>query len=120
MFKFNLPFDPKNLSFYYGYIIVPAAIVGMLMSIPGQTAGFSAFTEPLLADLKIDRSTLALGYFLGTMTSGLLHPKGGIFLDTYGTRKTIFCISICFGIILSIFSYCEPILSFLVDENKRP
>lgn len=83
------------------------------MSIPGQTAGFSAFTEPLLTDLKIDRSTLALGYFLGTMTSGLLLPKGGVFLDTFGTRKTIFTVSICFGIILTIFSFCEPILFFL-------
>lgn len=113
LFKHNIPFNPKNLPFYYGYIIVPAAILGMLMSIPGQTAGFSAFTEPLLGDLKIDRSTLAMSYFLGTMTSGLLLPKGGIFLDTFGTRVTIFLVSLCFGLVLTVFSFCQNILSFL-------
>ena len=85
----------------------------MLMSIPGQTAGFSAFTEPLLKDLDINRSSLATGYFLGTMVSGLLLPRGGVFLDHFGTRKTIFIVSICFGLVLTIFSYCQPILSFL-------
>ena len=112
LFKNNIPFDPKNLSFYYGYLIVPAAICGILMSIPGQTAGFSAFTEPLLGDLKIDRSTLAAAYCLGTMTSGLLLPKGGIFLDKFGTRITIFTVSICFALVLTLFSFSQQILFY--------
>ena len=88
------------------------------MSIPGQTAGFSAFTEPLLGDLKISRFSLALAYFFGTACSGMLLPKGGVFLDTYGTRKTTFCVSIFFGIILTIFSHCEVIFSFLASNLK--
>ena len=56
---------------------------------------------------------LATGYFIGTLTSGLLLPKGGIFLDRFGTRKTIFIVSVCFGLILTTFSYCQVILSFL-------
>ena len=113
MFKSTTPFDPKSLPFYYGYLIVPAAICCMLMSIPGQTAGFSAFTEPLLKDLKIDRSSLSIAYFLGTMTSGLILPKGGIFLDKYGTRITTFIVSLSFAAVLTVFSVCQPILSFL-------
>jgi len=44
----NKPFSPARLPFFYGWIILFAGIIGMLMSVPGQTVGVSAFTEDLL------------------------------------------------------------------------
>ncbi|MCM8532783.1 MAG: MFS transporter [Lentisphaeraceae bacterium] len=113
MFKSHIPFSPKKLPFYYGWLIVPAAIAGVLMSLPGQTAGFSAFTDPLLNSLGISRSTLAFSYFLGTISSGFILPKAGRFLDRFGTRLTIFIVAFSLGIILTTFSYCEFILKSL-------
>ena len=51
--KPDSPFDPKSFSVYYGWILLPVAVVGVLMSMPGQTAGFSAFTEPLLRTIIV-------------------------------------------------------------------
>ena len=52
----NIPFPPSGFPFFYGWIILAAGIVGVTMSIPGQTMGVSVFTENLLADLDIDRN----------------------------------------------------------------
>ena len=118
MFKENIPFKPSGIPFYYGYIILPAAVLGVLMSIPGQTAGFSAFTNPLLKDLNLNRSTLAFSYFIGTTCSGMLLPRAGRMLDTLGTRKTIFLVSLMFGVVLTLFSYCQQIFLFLENNLK--
>ncbi len=104
MFKNHIPFKVLHFPFYYGFIILPAAILGVLMSIPGQTAGFSAFTNPLLKDLQIDRTILATGYFAGTACSGFLLPYAGKVLDRIGTRKAIFIVSLSFGTALFLFS----------------
>ena len=80
------------------------------MSIPGQTAGFECFTNPLIKDLGISRSHLALSYFIGTVSSGFILPKAGKLLDEYGTRPLIVSVSICLGIVLLIFSHVELII----------
>ena len=110
MFKSETPFAPKNLPFYYGWVIVPATILGVLMSIPGQTAGFSAFTNPLITDLGISRSNLALSYFIGTVSSGFILPRAGRLLDQHGTRPVTVVVSICLGLVLIIFSHIESII----------
>ena len=46
------PFPPSRLPFFYGWVILGAGIIGILMSIPGQTMGVSVFTENLLEDLE--------------------------------------------------------------------
>ena len=43
----HLPFAPKKIPFFYGWAILVFSALGILMSMPGQTTGISAFTEHL-------------------------------------------------------------------------
>jgi len=80
------PFRVDKFPFFYGWIILIAGTLGVLMSIPGQTMGISVFTDHLLEALKIERTTISLAYMLGTITSGLLITRAGRFYDKYGAR----------------------------------
>ncbi len=82
----NIPFAPSRFPFFYGWIILAAGTIGVLMSIPGQTMGVSVFTENLLADLDIDRNYLSLAYLIGTVGSGLLITRAGKLYDRFGAR----------------------------------
>ena len=82
----NIPFAPGRFPIYYGWIILAAGTIGVLISIPGQTMGVSVFTENLLSDLEIDRNYLSLAYLIGTVGSGLLITRAGKFYDRLGAR----------------------------------
>ena len=62
IFSAEFPFSPKKVSFYYGWVILGVAMLASISSIPGQTAGFSPFTEPLLERLGITRTQLSSCY----------------------------------------------------------
>ena len=82
----NIPFAPSSIPVFYGWIILAAGTIGMLMSIPGQTMGVSVFTENLLDDLEINRNNLSLAYLIGTVGSALLITRAGKLYDSYGAR----------------------------------
>ncbi len=42
-------------SFYYGWIVLIVAAAAMVGTLPGRTQGLGLITEPLLADLGLDR-----------------------------------------------------------------
>ena len=84
----NFPFAPEKLPFFYGWAIVAAATVGVVLSIPGQTMGISVFTDHLIAATGLTRLELTYTYLGGTLASSLLLPRGGLFLDRHGSRIT--------------------------------
>lgn len=43
----DVPFAPRRAPFFYGWVVVVASTIGVVMSIPGQTMGVSVFTDPL-------------------------------------------------------------------------
>ena len=103
------PINPQSFRIYYGWILLPMAVLGVLMSIPGQTAGFSAFTEPLLEISHFSRTLLSFLYLIGTITSGFLLPLMGILLDRWGSRKMMMLASLMLGISLFWLSYLDKI-----------
>lgn len=84
----NIPFPPARVPFFYGWVVLAAATVGIVASIPGQTMGVGIFTDFLIEELGLTRSQLSLAYALGTICSGLLLPKAGTWLDRFGIRVT--------------------------------
>lgn len=84
----DFPFAPRKVPFFYGWAIVAAATIGIVMSIPGQTMGVSVFTDHLIRVTGLTRLELAYTYLAGTLGSSLLLPRGGLFLDRYGARWT--------------------------------
>ena len=102
---------PRQFPFYYGWFLLPVAIIGVLMSLPGQTAGFSAFTEPLLAVSHISRTKLSLAYMFGTMGCALLLPLMGTFVDKYGSRKMMPIACVLLSLTLVFLSQVDSIVT---------
>jgi MFS transporter, OFA family, oxalate/formate antiporter len=80
------PFDPSKLRFYYGWVVLVAGTLGVVASIPGQTAGVSVFTDDLTGATGLSRLQLSIAYLIGTGASGFLLPRGGRAIDRYGSR----------------------------------
>jgi len=95
----NIPFAPARLPFFYGWVLLAAATIGIVASIPGQTMGVGIFTEFLLETLGLSRSELSLAYALGTIASGMLLPRAGKAVDYFGVRP--FGVFACVGLALS-------------------
>ena len=96
----NKPFSPSRLPFFYGWVILVAGTLGILMSIPGQTMGVSVFTDNLIDDLGISRNNLSLAYLFGTLGSGLMITRAGKLYDKHGARVMAFISGVMLGTML--------------------
>ena len=96
----NKPFPVSKFPFFYGWVILAAGTIGILMSIPGQTMGVSVFTESLLSDLQINRNNLSLAYLVGTLGSGLIITRAGKLYDKHGARVMAFIAGVMLGVML--------------------
>lgn len=114
------PFDPGKLPFFYGWAILAACTIGIIMSIPGQTMGVSVFTDYLIEATGVSRLQLSNAYLIGTVTSGLLLPFGGVFLDRFGTRLSVVLASVWLGLTLGYMSICDRIAVSLTQTLNLP
>jgi MFS family permease len=112
----NIPFAPSRIPIFYGWIILAAGTIGMLMSIPGQTMGVSVFTENLLDDLEINRNNLSLAYLIGTLGSGLMITRAGKLYDRYGARLMAFIAAAVLGLMLLYLTQVDALVGFLYDN----
>lgn len=82
----NALIRPKSFPFYYGWVILVVATLGITMSLPGQTMGVTVFTDSLIVAFEVSRTSLSFAYMLGTMASSFLLPWAGRVLDRRGAR----------------------------------
>lgn len=104
VWKPDFPFAPRKLPFFYGWVIVAGATIGILFSIPGQTMGFSVFTEVLMEKLQLSRFQLSAAYCVGTVASGFTLPYLGRLFDQVGARKMVFWSAFSTGVVLFYLS----------------
>lgn len=78
--------------FYYGWVNVFAAAAMMLATLPGRTQGLGLITEPMLADLKLDRSDFAQINLWATLLGALFCLPVGRWLDRFGARPVLVAI----------------------------
>ncbi len=79
---------------FYGWIILGAASVGLIMSSPGQTYSISIFIEHFITDLGISRSLVSTLYTAGTLIASLGLPYLGRQIDQRGPRVMIAIVTI--------------------------
>ena len=113
----NFPFAPAGVPVFYGWIILFMGIIGVMMSIPGQTMGVSVFTDDLIRVLGLTRVNLSLAYMIGTIMSAIILTPAGKKLDQYGARIIGTAAVLILGILLIVLSGLETILTLL---NKLP
>ncbi len=119
----DFPFAPKRAPFFYGWVIAFGATLGTLFSIPGQTMGFSAFTDVLIEELGLSRVMLSTAYFVGTVASGLTLPWLGRVFDARGARKMVVASALATGLILFYLSESARLSLWLArpfPANFRP
>jgi MFS transporter, OFA family, oxalate/formate antiporter len=114
----NFPFQPERVPFFYGWVILFAATVGVLASAPGQTMGIATFTDYLLENIHISRNQISIAYMIGTIASSLLLTYAGKMYDKYGARWVGMAISLILAFVLILLSQSDRIIHLFVKENK--
>lgn len=110
----DFPFSPKHFPFYYGWVILAASTIGVIMSIPGQTMGVSVFTEHLKTALSLTSVQLSAAYMCGTITSSLMLPIGGNMFDRWGARNMVVPAALLLSFTLLLLSQCDRIVKGLL------
>lgn len=105
----DIPFKPSKFPINYSWVILIAGIIGVLMSIPGQTMGVSVFTDYLIDALKIERIELSNAYLIGTLTSAILLPRVGRLYDKYGSRLIAMAAALLLAMTLVLVSFSAQI-----------
>lgn len=98
------------MPFFYGWLIVAVATLGICFSIPGQTMGVSVFTDILMEELGLTRLQLSSAYCVGTMVSGFSLPWLGRVFDVLGARKMVVYSSLVTGLVLFYLSQMRRLL----------
>lgn len=91
-------------------VTVIAAGVISVMTAPGQTAGLSVFTDPIIDQLGVDRTAISLSYLIGTLAGALAQPLIGRASDRWDVRRVIIVIAVAFAGILFALSFVTEIL----------
>lgn len=116
MFKRLFTWSPKNFPIYYGWLIIVFGIVGVLMSVPGQTIGISVFTDYLMKSLNLSRVYLALAYLIGTAGSSFILTYAGKLYDRHGARKTAAIAGLGLGLVLIYMTKIDG-LGFMMEPH---
>ncbi len=112
-FQPDFPFAPKRSPFFYGWLIAFGSVLGVLFSIPGQTVGFSVFTEILIGEFGLSRVLLSTAYLVGTVASGLTLPAVGRLFDHWGARRMIVLSAVATGVMLLFLSESASLARWL-------
>ncbi len=105
----DFPFRPAAVPVYYGWIVLAASTVGIVMSAPGQTIGVSVFTESLLEATRLSRVEFSNAYLVGTLLSGLMLPYAGSMIDRIGVRRGVVMAAVGLGVVLAYLSQVDRI-----------
>ncbi|GAB4452740.1 MAG: MFS transporter [Anaerolineae bacterium] len=88
----------RALPFYYGWVILAAGTLGIIMMGPSQTFTIGVFLDYLIADLGVSRANISLLYGLATLGASLLLPVTGRLTDRYGARRMVVVVVIGLGL----------------------
>ena len=90
--------QPLKTPFYYGWVVVAMASLGVFFSGPGQTYSISVFIDSYITDFGWSRSLVSSLYSFATLAAGLLMFFVGRFIDRFGQRKMTVIIGILFAL----------------------
>ena len=105
---------PIKISFYYGWVIVAIAALGVFFSSPGQTYSISVFINAYIEQFGWSRSMVSSLYSTATLAAGLILPAVGRWTDKTGHRRAIVTISALLGTACLWMSFViNPVMLFV-------
>lgn len=89
---------PARLSFYYGWLILPASALALFVSGPGQTFSISVFVDPLIDEFGWSRTAVSGLYTAGSLTAACAMFAVGKLLDRFGARIILTVVGALMGL----------------------
>jgi MFS family permease len=96
-------FEALSARAFYGWTMLGVAGLAIFASGPGQSHTFSVFVEPLGADLGLSKGAIAAAYGVATLATAFALPQMGRMVDRYGPRRTMFAVTVLFGMACMAF-----------------
>ena len=87
-----------RLPFYYGWVMLPVAVVAAIVLSPGQTYAVAEFKSSLLHDLQLSETKLSGAYMVATFLAGFTAIVAGAAMDRFGLRRTITVAVVMLGV----------------------
>lgn len=103
-----------RLPFYYGWVMVPIAVLAAIATSPGQTFGVSIFNPYFRSYLGLNHSQLTGAYMFGTFLAALPQPLIGSLMDRFGIRRVMAAIVILFGLACLFMAQVSSLLLLFV------
>ena len=100
--------------FFYGWVIVAVAGLGIFTSGPGQSHTFSVFVGPIGDDLGIGSASIASAYGLATLAAAFLLPQMGRLVDRHGARRMTLIVVVLLGLACFAFGAAANFLWLVV------
>ncbi|MEC8506876.1 MAG: MFS transporter, partial [Planctomycetota bacterium] len=101
-------------SVFYGWWMIPVAVLGFVSTVPGQSVGVAAFNEVWREDLSLSSSQLSGLYALGTIFAAVLLPLTGFSMDRWGIRRTMTIVVLGLAIACGWMSLVQESWSLLI------
>jgi len=104
----------QRLPFYYGWLMVPVAVIAQSVTGVGQTYGVSVFNPSLLDTLGISLSALTGAYMVGTLFASLPQAFIGSLMDRFGIRWVMTAVVVLLGGACLFFSTVNSLWTLLL------
>lgn len=75
--------------FFYGWVILAAGVVSIVMMGPSQTFTVAIFIDTFIKDLGLSQAGVSLIYGLATLGASLMLPVTGRLVDRHGARRMV-------------------------------
>ena len=93
-----------NQNFFFGWLIVFVAMLGIFVSGPGQSHTFSVFIGPITAELGLSPTVIATAYGVASLAAAFCLPLMGRLIDRIGARWMLTIVTVFFG--AACVSFC--------------
>jgi len=103
-----------RIPFYYGWLMVPVAVIASAVTGVGQTYGVSVFNPSLLDSLGISLTVLSGTYMVGTLLASLPQAFIGSLMDRFGIKKTMIGVVILLGGACIFFAQVNSLVTLLL------
>jgi MFS family permease len=102
--------DAVGDRFFYGWVVLGIAGLGIFASGPGQSHTFSVFVAPIAEGLGIASASVASAYAFATLVAALGLPYMGRLVDRYGPRRMSVVVIVLLGIACMVFGAAANML----------
>ena len=89
--------------FFYGWVMLGVAMLGMFASGPGQSHTFSVFVGPISEELGVSPAAVGSAYAVATLAAAFGLPFMGRLVDRFGPRWAAVRVSLVFGLACMAF-----------------